>query len=120
MRALEQPEQLVATAQTVRPGQFPLGSMESRAAARAMVFAKGRGQEFTPQLVKAIADPLTWLQSYTRTRDSHWRESGASSPYRSFPDKPYFRPVVETIQAEPVVFIEKSRDLMISWLCVGL
>lgn len=27
--------------------------------------------------------------------------------------------VIEIIQNEPVVFIEKSRDLMISWLCVG-
>jgi hypothetical protein len=31
----------------------------------------------------------------------------------------FFRPVIETIQKEPVVFVEKSRDLMISWLCVG-
>jgi len=37
----------------------------------------------------------------------------------SIPDKPYFRPVITSIQSEPVVFIEKSRDLMISWLCVG-
>jgi phage FluMu gp28-like protein len=67
----------------------------------------------------AVANPLTWLQRYTRTRDSHWREAGANSPYRAFPDKPYFRAVIEAIQAEPVVFIEKSRDMMLSWLCAG-
>lgn len=65
------------------------------------------------------ADPLTWLQECTRTRDSHWRERGAHSPYRAFPDKPYFRSVMEYLQREPIVFIEKSRNMMLSWLCVG-
>jgi hypothetical protein len=27
--------------------------------------------------------------------------------------------MIETIQQEPVVLIEKSRDMMISWMCVG-
>src|SRR5215831_18402332 len=65
-------------------------------------------------------DPLYWLQHETETKDSHWREAGASTPYRGFPLKPYFRPVVDLFAAEPVMFIEKSRDLMLSWLCVGL
>ncbi len=68
---------------------------------------------------RAASDPLFWLQHHTRTRDSHWREARANSPYRPFPDKPYFALVIETIQNEPVLFIEKSRDMMISWLCVG-
>lgn len=67
-----------------------------------------------------VRDPLVWLQHYTETKDSHWREAGAKTPYRPFPDKPYFRPVVDAFQSEPVVFIEKSRDLMLSWICVGL
>lgn len=66
-----------------------------------------------------VKDPLNWLQRHTQTRDPHWREAGAKTPYRSFPDKPYFRPIIEALQAEPVVFIPKSRDLMLSWLCVG-
>ena len=119
MRTLEQPRRLVATPQTVYPGQYSLGSIESRAAVRAMALTKARGQDFTSELIEAIADPLTWLQFHTRTRDSHWRESGGSAPNRPFPEKPYFRPVIEIIQNEPVVFVEKSRDLMISWLCVG-
>ena len=72
-----------------------------------------------PSLRKRPSEPLFWLQHHTRTRDSHWREAGASSPYRPFPKKSYFAAVVETIQSEPVLFIEKSRDMMISWLCVG-
>ena len=65
-------------------------------------------------------DPLVWLQKHTRTKDSHWREAGANSPFRCFPEKPYFRSVAELFQAEPIMFIEKSRDMMLSWLCVGL
>lgn len=73
----------------------------------------------TRELPLRAADPLTWLQECTRTRDSHWRERGAHSPYRAFPDKPYFRSVMEYLQREPIVFIEKSRNMMLSWLCVG-
>ena len=67
-----------------------------------------------------LSDPLLWLQRHTKTKDSHWREHGADSPYRHFPDKPYFRPLMEGFQANPVIFVEKSRDLMLSWLFVGL
>lgn len=66
-----------------------------------------------------VRDPLTWLQHHTKTKDPHWREAGAASPYRPFPEKPYFRPIIEALQREPVVFFAKSRDLMMSWLCVG-
>jgi hypothetical protein len=66
-----------------------------------------------------VSDLLTWLQNYTQTKDPHWREAKAKSPYRPFPDKPYFRPIIEVLQREPVVFCAKSRDLMMSWLFVG-
>src|SRR5436309_6888961 len=72
------------------------------------------------QVQHMIADPLIWLQNYTKTKDSHWREAGALSPYRPFPDKAYFRPMVESFQKETVLFVEKSRDMMASWLFVGL
>ncbi len=76
--------------------------------------------EDDPKLREMVADPLIWLQGHTKTKDSHWREAGATSCYRSFPDKPYFRCLVEAFQSEPVLFVEKSRDMMLSWLCVGL
>jgi hypothetical protein len=71
------------------------------------------------ELVAKVRDPLNWLQHYTQTKDPHWREAGAKSPYRSFPDKPYFRPIIEALQREPILFCAKSRDLMLSWLIVG-
>ncbi|PYP87270.1 MAG: hypothetical protein DMG65_17455 [Candidatus Angelobacter sp. Gp1-AA117] len=67
-----------------------------------------------------LSDPLIWLQMHTKTKDSHWREAGAQSPYRPFPDKPYLRPIIDMFQQAPVLFIEKSRDMMVSWLGVGL
>ena len=79
--------------------------------------ASTRSQDSVSQI---IATPLVWLQEYTRTKDSHWQEAGARSPYRPFPDKPFLAPLVSSFQKEPVLFIEKSRDMMLSWLCVGL
>jgi phage FluMu gp28-like protein len=70
-------------------------------------------------MVTAVFDPLVWLQQYTCTKDSHWKEAGAGTPYRPFPDKPYFRFVLHEIHRNKVLLIEKSRDMMLSWLCVG-
>jgi transposase-like protein len=81
--------------------------------------AQGKA-EADVEVREMVADPLAWLQKHTQTKDSHWREAGASSCYRSFPDKPHFRPIAEAFRAEPILFIEKSRDMMLSWLCVGL
>lgn len=67
-----------------------------------------------------MADPLTWLQQHTQTKDPHWREAGAKGPNRPFPDKPYFRPIVEIFRRESIFCVEKSRDLMLSWLVAGL
>ena len=59
-----------------------------------------------PDVRAMVADPLVWLQNHTRTKDSHWKEAGASSPYRPFPDKPYFQSLVDDFEREPVLFIE--------------
>lgn len=68
---------------------------------------------------RKVCDPLDWLQKHTQTKDPHWREAGAASPYRPFPYKPYFRPIIDALQREDVLFCVKSRDLMLSWLFVG-
>jgi hypothetical protein len=75
--------------------------------------------EMSSRVQDKVRDPLYWLQQHTETKDPHWREVGAVSPYRQFPDKPYFRPIVEALQREQVLFCAKSRDLMLSWLFVG-
>lgn len=80
----------------------------------------GDGPRDLPNPVRSkIGDPLNWLQHHTKTKDPHWRKAGASSPYRPFPDLPHFRPIIEEYQREPIVFVAKSRDMMLSWLTVG-
>jgi len=77
-------------------------------------------------------DPLVWLRQYTKTEDKHWldircRLCGApekvrcphKNPNKPFPDKPHFPPILDYLQREPILFIEKSRDMMLSWLVVG-
>lgn len=74
----------------------------------------------TDSVREKVYDPLLWMQRHTKTKDSHWRENGAESPYRHFPDKPYFRPLLEGFREHPVIFVEKSRDMMLTWLFVGV
>ena len=81
--------------------------------------AKEPSLDLSEPVESKVRDPLYWLQRHTQTKDPHWREAGARSPYRPFPDKPYFRPITEALQREPVLFCAKSRDLMLSWLFVG-
>jgi len=54
-----------------------------------------------------------WRQFYGLVRYSHWRESGASAPYRLFPDKPYFRPVIETISERTGREVSRPDDLLV-------
>ena len=120
MQNLNNAHSVIATVSSVRPPDFPLGSIESRAAVRILVEAKRQAQTASSLMVQEkLKDPLTWLQRHTKTKDPHWREAGASTPHRPFPDKPYFRPTLEVFQQEPIVFDVKSRDLMLSWLTVG-
>ena len=70
--------------------------------------------------VKAVGracDADMWLREHPATLE--WLPV-KFSPSRPFPDKPYFRPLAELFQAEPVLFLEKSRDMMASWFFVGL
>jgi transposase-like protein len=76
-------------------------------------------EEEQKRVQEMIADPLVWMQRYTETKDSHWREHGADSPFRPFPDYPYLRAQMDGLLEHPLVFIAKSRNMMLSWLCVG-
>lgn len=76
-------------------------------------------EEEQKQVQEMVADPLVWMQKYTETKDNHWRENGAESPYRPFPDYPYLRAQMDGLLRHPLVFIAKSRNMMLSWLCVG-
>lgn len=67
----------------------------------------------------AIADTFTWVTQHTATYNEHWKKEGRPSPYEKFPPHPYFKVIFDAIENEEIIWIEKSRDLMISWACVA-
>lgn len=67
----------------------------------------------------ATADTFTWVTQHTKTYNEHWKVENRPSPYEHFPPYGYFEDLFGFLEAEPVVWIEKSRDMMISWACVA-
>jgi len=68
---------------------------------------------------EATSDTYGWVTEHTKTYNEHWQEEGRPSPYEPFPREEYFRDLFEAFDLERIVFIEKSRDLMVSWTCVA-
>jgi hypothetical protein len=65
---------------------------------------------------RCAGDAEYWLFKYAKTRDEH-DPSIAAKP---FPDKAYLREVVRFWLEHRMVIIEKSRQLMVSWLFCSL
>jgi hypothetical protein len=79
-------------------------------------------REHTENQVRlAMAIPAGWLLKHTKTYNEHWADEGMASPEEPFPDYPYLHYTLEVLSdpEEKVICIEKSRDMMASWLCVG-
>jgi hypothetical protein len=68
---------------------------------------------------QATADTFTWVTSTPRPTTSTGSRRDAPSPYEPFPPYAYFRHLFNLFELEPIVFIEKSRDMTISWACVA-
>lgn len=95
--------------------------LEAQAESERLQAEQLRAQAEEAEHVKEmVADPITWMQKYTKTKDSHWREHGADSPYRRLPEWPYFRVIFDDFQREVPYFVEKSRDMLVSWTVVGI
>jgi len=63
---------------------------------------------------------LYWLQErWTETFDEHWQRKGLPSPYRPFPNRPYFPWLFHLFLTESRLFIPKSRDMMLSWAAIA-
>ena len=72
------------------------------------------------QLREAVSDPYCWVTEYTETYNEHWAEEGRPSPYEPFPRRlPYIKPLFAVFEAERIIWIVKSRDMMISWACMA-
>ncbi len=59
---------------------------------------------------------LEAFAKYVRTKDEHATGEISVRPFPTREEKPYLWDVADTIQAEPLVAIEKSRQLLITWL----
>lgn len=58
------------------------------------------------------------MQNCTKTVDE---QAGTGvKAFRPFPDRPYFAPLIDVLLHERVVFIEKSRTMMCSWIVSAL
>jgi hypothetical protein len=68
---------------------------------------------------EAVSKPYIWVTQYTKTFHEHWVEEGRPSPEEPFPPHLYFQDLFDILDAERVTWIEKSRDLMVSWACVA-
>jgi hypothetical protein len=67
------------------------------------------------RLENAISHPYCWATEYTQTYNEHWQEEGRPSPYEAFPQRlPYLEPLFQVFELERIIWIVKSRDMMIS------
>jgi hypothetical protein len=67
----------------------------------------------------AVRDSFTWVTQHAKTCNEHWAVEGRPSPNEFFPPYDYLRDLFEMLDRERIIWIEKSRDLMISWACVA-
>lgn len=77
------------------------------------VLAKARGV----QAELARRHPWLFISKWVRTQDEHDRENPILKP---FPKKLMYRAIVRVWEECPVFWIEKSRQLMITWLFCAL
>lgn len=62
-----------------------------------------------------VAGPLYWPWNCTETFDNHWLQKGLDGPYHTFPRLPYLPWLFSRMVTEPILFIPKSREMMVSW-----
>lgn len=72
-----------------------------------------------PRIQEATRDPYVWMTEYTETFNEHWQEEHRPGPYEHFPKYDYFKTIFGVFDEEEITWIEKSRDLMVSWACVA-
>ncbi len=80
---------------------------------------KNVSNEERQRAADATRDTFHWVTTCAKTYNEHWIEEGRPAPYEHFPPYPYFQDTFDLIDAERVMWFEKSRDLMLSWACVA-
>jgi hypothetical protein len=67
----------------------------------------------------ATRDAITWTRHHTKTYNEHWMEEGRPSSLEPFPPLEYFEHIFDILDLGRITFLEKSRDMMLSWACVA-
>jgi hypothetical protein len=93
--------------------------MEIREWQRLEILKERSSSKISDRAQAATRDAFTWLTRYTKTYNQHWQEEGRPSPYEPFPPHNYLAAVLYFIDQERITWWEKSRDMMLSWACVG-
>lgn len=68
------------------------------------------------QIEKARKDPYYFLTTFCKTIDEH----DPTSPYKLIPQKEYIRDLCDLFLTENLLAIEKSRQMLVSWVCMSL
>lgn len=72
------------------------------------------------ELKRAEKDPYYFLTNFCYTQDEHWQHKGLSSPYNLIPKKQYVQDLCDIFQTEDLISVEKTRQMMASWVFCGL
>ena len=100
--------------------QRRLENLEAKLAKRAA--RKQRSANDDARIQEATRDAYVWVTQHTQTYNPHWEEEGRPGPYERFPTAdryPHLPILFAALEAERIHWIEKSRDMMISWACVA-
>ena len=62
---------------------------------------------------ESIKNPLVWGRYATKTKDE---QDLTGNPYKGFPEWEFFDYLLPILRTEPVIFIKKSRTVMLSWV----
>jgi hypothetical protein len=62
--------------------------------------------------------PLLWLSQFTKSEDTHWLAKHTEFN-AGFPREEYIRVVMSYLISEPSLFLQKSREMLMSWTVCG-
>ena len=79
-----------------------------------------RAEKHRPDKKPLPASPWRFVRECAFTVDEHWRAKGLASEVQPFPCKRYLKLVVGVWRREKCLRIEKSRQLMVTWLLAAL
>lgn len=62
------------------------------------------------------SEDIEVFAKYVKTKDEHAEGEASIRPFPTREEKPYIWDIIDTIQREQLVAIEKSRQLMVTWV----